>query len=134
MTKYQPLEDCLASRSESEVAMTFDEIERVIGETLPASAGRREWWSNNEQSSVITRSWKRAGFVSAQVDMAGRKLVFRRVRASASADATGIAEARPAYASRPLHPLSGALRGLINVARGTDLSAPADRDWGSRSE
>ncbi|MFN8643709.1 MAG: hypothetical protein U0802_19385 [Candidatus Binatia bacterium] len=138
MTKYQPLEDYLAARPESEVPMTFAEIEKVIGAALPASASRREWWSNNERSSVITRAWKRAGFRSANVDMPGRRLVFRRGASRSGAAAAPVApvvpETAPAYPTRGRHPLRGALKGLIGLARGTDLAAPADAEWGKRSE
>lgn len=112
--------------------MTFAEVEQVIGAKLPRSAREhRAWWSNNESSSVITRSWKRAGFKSAEVDMAGHKLVFRRrVDRPAAGGEGGVAEGTAAYAVRGRHPLWGALRGAITVARGTDLTAPADPEWG----
>lgn len=141
MTKYKPLEDYLASRAESEVPMTFEDIEKVIDATLPPSSTRREWWSNNEQSSVITRAWKRAGFISCKVDTRGRKLIFRRVAggppaagAAPTLAAPGVAEAAPAYPTSGRHPLWGALKGLIGLPRGTDLTAPADPDWGKRPE
>ncbi|MBX3025148.1 hypothetical protein KF840_09580 [bacterium] len=134
MSKYGPLEDYLKGRTEKEVPMTFEAIERIIGAPLPPSAGQRAWWSNNEQSSVITRAWKRAGYESANVDMSGRKLVFRRVAEPAPAAPPAVAEAAPAYVARGRHPLRGALKGLLGIAPGTDLAAPADPEWGDRAE
>jgi hypothetical protein len=135
MSKYQPLAAYLAGRSEPEVAMTFAEIEGVIGEPLPPAARKhRAWWANNESSSGITRWWKRAGFKSSEVDMSAQQLVFRRVAPAPGAIEPVVAEGAAAYAVRGRHPLWGALRGAITVARGTDLTAPADPDWGDASE
>jgi hypothetical protein len=133
MGKYTPLETYLAKQPESEVAMSFDDIERVIGSKLPPSARQyRAWWSNNERSSSITRSWARAGFASERVDMDRRTLIFQRVANRYPAGGPGagrVADPAPAYAVRGRHPLRGALKGTIRVARGTDLTAPADPDW-----
>lgn len=129
MSKYQPLEAFLSACGEAEVPMTFQEIERVIGAKLPASAWKhRPWWSNSESSSVAARSWRRAGFRSTEVDMAAHRLVFRRLTGRASASA--VAEEAGAYAVHGRHPLRGALKGAIRVARGADLTAPADPEWG----
>jgi len=36
------------------------------------------------------------------------------------------------HAKTGRHPLIGALKGLIHVEPGVDLTAPADPDWGNR--
>ena len=60
--------------------MTFDDIEEVIGSKLPPSAStHRAWFSNNPTSNPMTRAWLAAGYRSADVDMAKRKLVFRKI-------------------------------------------------------
>jgi hypothetical protein len=107
--------------------MTFQEIEKVIGAKLPPSAKKhRPWWSNNPNNSVMTKVWLDAGFESEQVDMAGRKLVFRRVRSAARRLATA-----PVRGGLPgHHPALGALKGLLRIASGTDLTQPADPTWG----
>src|ERR1700682_5683389 len=74
----------------------------------------------------MTRVWLDAGFESEQVDMAGRKLVFRRVRKpvdSPGGESGGGREGK-------YHPLLGALKGLMRIAPGADLTKPADPDWG----
>jgi hypothetical protein len=59
--------------------MSFAEIEAVVGAPLPLSARRhRGWWSNNPGNSGATRAWLDAGYRTAEVDMAGERLVFRR--------------------------------------------------------
>lgn len=120
MSKYEPLGEYLKKQGKERVPMTFAEIERVTGVKLPPSAARhRPWWSNNPRNSVITRVWLDAGFESEQVDMAKRKLVFRRVRAPRVVASAGGEEP-------PFHPLYGYMQGLVRVMPGTDLTQPAD--------
>jgi hypothetical protein len=130
--------------------MTFREIEALIGSPLPPSARRhRAWWSNNPTNSVITCAWLDAGYRSAEVDMAGEKLVFRRV----AAPAPGLAGRPPpppsapppepddlvdpgewaARTGRKLPAFVGAWKGLVTVPPDLDLTAPADPDWGRRA-
>lgn len=122
MSKYEPLGEFLKSQRTDRVPMSFAEIERVTGTKLPASAQKhRPWWSNNAKNSVMTKVWLEAGFESEQVDMAGRKLVFRRVRTPSNSGSGSAAKFHPAF---------GALKGLLRIAPGTDLTKPADPDWG----
>ena len=87
MSKYGPLETHLRRSGQTSVPMTFGEIEHVIGAKLPPSAFKhRPWWSNNPSNSVITHAWLGAGYKTAEVDMTGRKLVFRK---SAPVDMSG---------------------------------------------
>ena len=74
----------------------------------------------------MTKVWLDAGFESEQVDMPARKLMFRRVRkpqAVAAAQSAG---------EKPFHPLYGAMKGLIRIMPGTDLTQPADPEWADR--
>lgn len=49
-----------------ELNMTFDEIERVLGEALPPSAYKhRAWWGNEDPHKTVLRgkrAWLLAGF------------------------------------------------------------------------
>jgi hypothetical protein len=124
MSKYEPLGEYLKKQDKERVPMTFSEIERVTGVKLPASAIKhRPWWSNNPDNSVMTKIWLDAGYESEQVDMAGRKLVFRRVRGPAAAPVSRRSGHHPAY---------GALKGLMRITPGTDLTQPADPEWADR--
>jgi hypothetical protein len=78
----------------------------------------------------MTKVWLAAGFESAQVDMVGRMLVFRRV-IKAPEPASGLAEpAQKPYATKDgRHPLRGAFKGTIRVAPGVDLTEPAFPEW-----
>lgn len=131
MGKYAPLGQFLRRQRSREVPLTFREIEKITGVKLPPKAQHhRAWWSNNPSNNVMTKVWLEAGFESAQVDIEGRKLVLRRV-AKAAEPASGFAESAPQpYATKEgRHPAFGALKGMIRVAPGVDLTEPADPEW-----
>jgi hypothetical protein len=110
--------------------MTFREIEKVTGVKLPPKAQhQRAWWSNNAANNVMTKVWLEAGFESAQVDMEGRKLVFRRI--AKASEAKGFAEPAPKpYATKDgRHPAWGALKDITFVPPGVDLTEPAFPEW-----
>jgi len=117
MSRYDLLGEYLKKQDKDLVPMTFAEIERVTGVKLPPSASKhRPWWSNNGKNSVMTQVWLDAGFKSEQVDMEKRKLVFRRVRPP-----------KPGAEDKEfVHPAYGAMKGLIRIMPGVDITQPAD--------
>ncbi len=139
--KYEPLTRHLQSRGTHTVNMTFAEIETVIGARLPNSAStHRAWWSNNPSNNVMTKAWLDAGYETEQVDMASRRLVFRRRRtttpASASTHKREIAVQQPAPPTPPTTPhrsyiseLRRAMANTASVPRGTDLTRPVLDSW-----
>lgn len=132
MSKYEPLGDYLLSQKHDKVPMTFAQIERLTGESLPSSHQYRAWWSNNPTNNVMTKVWLDAGFISEKVDMSARKLVFRRVRAATSSSKSRRTAVPPGGAvATGRHPLWGALKGLMRIQRDTDLTQPADPEWGT---
>lgn len=132
MSKYAPLGDYLRKQRTAEVPMTFAQIERVIGGKLPPSQDNRAWWSNNPWNNVMTKVWLDAGFITEQVDIEGRKLVFRRA-AKEHTPMGQFEEAPQEEFASGRHPLFGALKGLIRVPPGTDLTQPADPEWGKNA-
>jgi hypothetical protein len=125
MSKYGALAEYLKRQDREYVPLTFAEIERITGVKLPPSAKKhRPWWSNNPNNSVMTRVWLDAGYQSEQVDMAGRKLVFRRVRVPKPEGGAG--------EEKPFHPLYGYMQGLIRIMPGVDITQPADPEWAAR--
>jgi hypothetical protein len=131
MGKYEQLGQFLRQQRTREVPLTFREIEKITGVKLPPKAQHhRAWWSNNPDNNVMTKVWLEAGFESAQVDMEGRKLVFRRV-AKETGPAGGFAEpAQKPYATKDgRHPAWGALKDITFVPPGVDLTEPAFPEW-----
>jgi len=126
MSKYDALGTYLRGQLVDQVPMTFAEIEKITGVKLPRSArDHRAWWSNNADNSVLTRVWRAAGFRSAQVDMAKRRLVFERDRT-----ATGMAEGDTVFENKSAlkggrHPMIGAMKGTFTIEPGWDLTKPA---------
>jgi hypothetical protein len=129
-SKYRPLTLHLRAQRASRVAMSFAEVERVLGTKLPPSASaHRGWWSNNPTNNVMTKAWLEAGFHSEQVDLDGRKLVFRRV--APAPPSAGFGESPQSdFSAAPKLGLFGWLRGTV-VSTG-DLTEPADPDWARR--
>jgi hypothetical protein len=129
MGKYAPLGEFLRSQRAQEVPLTFRDIERITGVRLPPKAQyQRAWWSNNASNNVMTKVWLAAGYESTQVDMSARKLVFRRV-GKPSAEGASTAPAHPPGSKGERHPAFGALKGLIRIRPGVDLTGPADPEW-----
>jgi hypothetical protein len=143
--KYGALGDFLRRQMGDEVPMSFAEIERVIGSTLPPNSQHYPaWWSNSPWNNVMTKVWLDAGFKSERVDIKGRRLVFRRVLQSASGkirdrSVPGMAdetrEFRPAETDsekkQGRSPLWGALKGTFTIEPGYDLTSPmySDEEW-----
>ena len=132
MGKYEPLGAFLRSQGKSLVPMTFEEIEQVTGAKLPPKAQHhRAWWSNNASNNVMTKVWLDAGYETAQVDMDARKLVFRRVQKPLEPESKSATKSHaPKNGSAKRHPLFGALKGMVHIMPGTDLTKPADPSWG----
>jgi hypothetical protein len=127
VSKYDPLEHFLGSSNASRLPMTFDEIERILGFPLPHSQTHRAWWSNNPSNNVMTKAWLAAGYETEQVDIEGRKLVFRRVGKAPVSAGESANPTAPKPSRR--HPLFGWMKGTFTIAPGTDLTAPADPEW-----
>jgi hypothetical protein len=69
----------LAKWRGSEWRVTFGEIEKVLGFTLPNSARiHRPWWANQGEGGGHSHAlaWEMAGWKTSQVDMAKEPVVF----------------------------------------------------------
>jgi hypothetical protein len=134
MGKYSPLRDYLKSQRVDSVSMTFEQIEKVLERPLPPSKKYPAWWSNNPSNNVMTKEWLAAGFQTESVDVAGEKLVFRRLRKGLPASNDGGPPNRtanpPVSQSLSRHPVEGCLAGTLTIRPGVDLTEPADPEWG----
>lgn len=85
-SKYEPLELHLRAISPDtrELTLSFSEIERILGASLPASAKfHRPWWSNQKDSKARPQAhaWLSAGFVVDMVNQGSSNASVRFKRA-----------------------------------------------------
>lgn len=81
--KYRRLYSYLNSLQVSEWRTSFSQIEAVVGFELPRSARlHRPWWGNQRGASGHSHAlaWSVAGWQTAEVDMEGETLLFRRTQ------------------------------------------------------
>ena len=77
--RYQRLYSHLCSLPDREWRLSFTDIEAVLGFELPGSARmHRPWWSNQIDGHSQAIAWMAAGWETAEVDVRGETLLFRR--------------------------------------------------------
>ena len=128
MGKYDPLKDFLGSRPGDHVAMTFGEIEAVLGSPLPKSKQYPAWWSNNPSNNTMTQAWLDAGFSTEQVDIGAERLVFRRARRVAPGG-RGRASGSDSGGRGVIARLQAKLAGTVTFAPGFDPTEPTGEPW-----
>ncbi len=79
---YQPLCDHLQTVDAFRLELSFADIERILGRTLPASARKhRAWWSNERSGTHShARAWMDAGWHVASVDFNAGRVEFSKGR------------------------------------------------------
>jgi hypothetical protein len=82
LRKYQPLQCHLERRHGRPEMLTFEDIEEIIGKTLPPSAVKhRSFWSNdNREEGSAAHAWTRAGYRVAYLDREHKVVRFERTR------------------------------------------------------
>lgn len=82
MGKYDPLALYLENQRAEIWDARFSEIERILGFALPRSAhDYPAWWANQHPGHSQTQGWRSAGWETCHVDLAAKKVRFRRVKA-----------------------------------------------------
>jgi hypothetical protein len=80
--RYTPLEQYLRDLpvKQEEVTITFEQIERILNDTLPPSAREDPlWWGNQAQGfTVEIISWMNAGWLVDQVNLWEKWVKFVR--------------------------------------------------------
>lgn len=110
--------------------MTFAEIERVLGFSLPEKAsGIRAWWSNNPSNNVMTKAWLAAGYVTERVDMGSRRLVFRRSEGTPTVAARSTRAGEAGRSVGFLDRIRSRLAGTVTIPEGVDITAPTGEVW-----
>ncbi|MDB5540418.1 MAG: hypothetical protein JWQ89_2145 [Devosia sp.] len=138
MSKYDGLFRHL-SRSTGTIEVTFEDVEEILGFPLPVSARRyAAWWSNSGGTHVQAGAWMAAGYRTENVDVG-----LGKVRFVPGEVAEGFGEMKQATfkledsdtaddgkEKKPYrHPAWGALKGMITILPGVDLTEPAFDDW-----
>lgn len=78
-SKYGGLFEALRAAKTDTVRMTFDRVEVLIGDRLPASAYRtKAFWSNRARGGLQAAAWLQAGFEASKVDLDRQVVTFRR--------------------------------------------------------
>lgn len=123
MTKYAPLGDFLAHQLKSELRLGFDEVERILGASLPRSAYEHQaWWANNPEGHSHCRSWHDVGWRTEGLNLSGRSVVFAR-----ASDGRKTPLPVPPVV-RPFDPW-GALAGTVTVYDEASLTRPSGDIW-----
>jgi DNA-binding transcriptional regulator YiaG len=89
-SKYQPLLEFLRGSNQSEVILTFAEIEALMNNPLPDSAkSKRAWWSNRSKGALQASAWMEAGYRVEDVDLDGQRVTFRKPTTSYQVERVG---------------------------------------------
>jgi CBS domain-containing protein len=81
-SRYAPLATWLQAvpADQDSVELTFEGIEKIIGDELPPYARRhRSWWANDSVGHVQSRQWLGVGWRTSRVDVREEKVVFTRI-------------------------------------------------------
>ena len=92
--KYRDLYACLFNLTTREWRASFSEVEAVIGDNLPPSARHYQAWWANDPTHSQGAAWAAAGWETAEVDLAGETLLFRRRRTSGPSHPSGTGSKR----------------------------------------
>jgi CBS domain-containing protein len=82
-SRYSPLADWLNSQPGGTdlVRLTFEQIEKLIGGTLPDAAyEHRSWWTNDAHGHPYSQSWLEVGWRVGYRNIAGRIITFVRIK------------------------------------------------------
>jgi hypothetical protein len=86
MSKYEKLSSYLISLTVEQITLTFFEIEKIIGFSLPKSAYTYPAWWSNQAGSEHSQSWawQSIGWQTRQVNLSSQHVSFRHTRIEVS--------------------------------------------------
>ena len=132
-SKYAPLTDYLASSGLVYVPLKFEDIEKIINDTLPYSAFKYQtWWHSSAPSHVNANAWRKVGYKPTEVNLESRRVVFRK--ATQSELTMGRRRKRTnkkQQAPDLFRSIYGAFQGTVRIRPGTDLTLPVGENLGA---
>lgn len=76
--KYYALEQYLEKIDSPNITMSFEDVERIIGESLPESSRKyTAWWANNSKGHSHANAWLNVGAKVKQVKL-GESITFSK--------------------------------------------------------
>lgn len=128
MGRYDALPHFLGAQKASMLRLTFDEVEAVLGRSLPPSAFRHQaWWANNPEGHSHCRAWIGAGWKTENVDLGGKKLTFRKIEKERSSPASSPPPTTGLARTPPKPGIIGRLRGTVTIIG--DITEPTGDIW-----
>jgi hypothetical protein len=78
-SRYSALAEWLSNQTENTIVLTFQQVEEIIGYSLPDSARAfRAWWANDQVSHTQSVAWLGAGWRVEAVDLGQEWVRFAR--------------------------------------------------------
>lgn len=76
MGKYSPLKQYFLGLDQAKIRLSFGDIAKIIGDSLPKSAySYRSWWGNHSYNSQA-KAWLGAGFQVEELDLSSQSVLF----------------------------------------------------------
>lgn len=106
MTKYAALTRFLRQQEGARITLSFQELEEILGFSLPASAWKYpSWWANSASGQSQVKAWREAGWETRDVDLRGRRVTFVRVAGEPVASASEKSAAERPATTAPAAPV-----------------------------
>ena len=97
MSKYDALSAHLKEANATELNLSFDAVERVLGFALPASARKfSAWWANDASAGRHANAWLSAGYRAENLNLTGQTVTFVRSSIQPARHATTAPQSAPA--------------------------------------
>jgi len=77
-TKYQPLYEFLTACQQETITLPLAEIERLVGDALPATARQQRGWWSNRRRAFQASAWMDAGYRTQAIDLEQGQVTFAR--------------------------------------------------------
>lgn len=121
LSKYDNLSRFLRSAGPQARRLGFDEIESILGFSLPASArAYPAWWANDPAPNRHSQCWLSEGWMTADLDLAGGQVTFQR------GEDTAVGRQRPngPESGNGIAPMAD-----LPAAPGGDIRVAIDMQW-----